>query len=133
MPDPTELSGVPAAQMAAALVRIHERFGATPAAQERLRNPYSTSPVDAVRLVTYLAGGTVGGLEDEPPIAQEDLLAALSLMAQVRADIDDLEVGLLTMARAGGATWPEVAHALGLRTAQAAQQRTNRLRSRLGD
>lgn len=44
--------------------------------------------------------------------------------------MDELEVGLLDMARGRGMTWPEIAFGLGLQTPQAARQRYERLASR---
>ncbi|MFY1683352.1 DNA-binding protein [Micromonospora sp.] len=60
----------------------------------------------------------------------EDLLAAIALLAAARAELDQLEAGLLFVARAEGLTWAQIARPLGLRTAQAAQQRHERVLSR---
>jgi hypothetical protein len=60
-----------------------------------------------------------------------DLLAAIALLAAARAEVDQLEAGLLFVARAEGLTWAEIARPLGLRTAQAAQQRHERVLTRL--
>ncbi|MFI5915104.1 DNA-binding protein [Dactylosporangium sp. NPDC051541] len=62
----------------------------------------------------------------------DDLLAALTLLAAARAELDQLEAGLLFVARAEGLTWNQIAEPLGLRTAQAAQQRHERVLGRLG-
>ena len=59
--------------------------------------------------------------------------AALTLLPHVRAELDETELGLLTMARGRGLTWLEIAEALGLGSAQAAQQRHDRLAARLDD
>ncbi|MEV8511670.1 DNA-binding protein [Dactylosporangium sp. NPDC051484] len=61
----------------------------------------------------------------------DDLLAAITLLAAARAELDQLEAGLLFVARAEGLTWAQVARPLGLRTAQAAQQRHERVLARL--
>ncbi|WP_432832616.1 DNA-binding protein [Dactylosporangium sp. CA-092794] len=61
----------------------------------------------------------------------DDLLAALALLAAARAEVDQLEAGLLFVARAEGLTWAQLAEPLGLRTAQAAQQRNERVLARL--
>jgi hypothetical protein len=61
----------------------------------------------------------------------EDLSAALSLLAAARSDLDRTEAGLLLVARAEGLTWAQIAEALGLRTAQAGQQRYERVAARL--
>jgi hypothetical protein len=62
----------------------------------------------------------------------DDLLAAIALLAAARAELDQLEAGLLFVARAEGLTWNQIAGPLGLRTAQAAQQRHERVLGRLG-
>lgn len=67
-------------------------------------------------------------LRDDRP-ATGDALAALALVADLRADLDEVEQSLLALARRGGATWQEVAAALGLRSRQAAEQRWLRLRA----
>jgi hypothetical protein len=61
----------------------------------------------------------------------DDLLSAITLLAAARAELDQLEAGLLFVARAEGLTWAEVARPLGLRTAQAAHQRHERVLARL--
>jgi len=63
----------------------------------------------------------------------EDLLAAIALLAAGRSELDQLEAGLLFVARAEGLTWSQIAEALGVRTAQAAQQRHDRVVTRLGE
>lgn len=60
-----------------------------------------------------------------------DLLAAIALLAPARAELDQLEAGLLFVARAEGLTWTQIAGPLRLRTAQAAQQRHVRVLARL--
>lgn len=61
----------------------------------------------------------------------EDLCAAIALLAAARGEVDQLEAGLLFVARAEGLTWAQIAEALGLRSAQAAQQRYERVAARL--
>jgi hypothetical protein len=61
-----------------------------------------------------------------------DVRAALSLISAARAEMDGLETALLFLARAEGLTWPQIAESLGLRSAQAAQQRLDRLAGRPG-
>ncbi len=63
----------------------------------------------------------------------EDLLAALALLAAARSELDQLEAGLLFVARAEGLTWSRIAEALGVQTAQAAQQRHDRVVARLDE
>jgi hypothetical protein len=131
------LKGDPASmsqQEYAALFRIQERYAVSEAARARLVNPHMLSPGEAVRLVAGLAGGSLGYTDDaEPQVQDADLLAALSLLPLLRAELDDLEIGLLTMARGEGATWSQIAGASGLGSAQAAQQRHDRLARRTAD
>lgn len=84
-------------------------------------------PAD-VDLIRYLLwrSSTLGG-----SVNTEDLLAGLSLLSAARCEIDQIEAGLLFLARAEGMTWTEIAEGLGLRTGQAAQQRSERVLSRL--
>lgn len=60
----------------------------------------------------------------------DELRAALRLLDAARSDLDTLETALLLSARAEGMTWTEIAEDLGLRSAQAAQQRSRRLEER---
>lgn len=59
--------------------------------------------------------------------------AGLQLLSSARAELDQVEAGLLFAARAAGMTWPQIADALGLASAQAAQQRLNRVLGRVSD
>lgn len=65
-----------------------------------------------------------------PEAEPESLLAALSVLSEARAELDSIEAALLFAARAGGSTFPQLAGALGLRSAQAAQQRMTRVQTR---
>ncbi|WP_344843412.1 hypothetical protein [Kribbella ginsengisoli] len=60
------------------------------------------------------------------------VVAALQLLPAARAEIDQLETGLLFAARGLGLTWAQMAQALGLNSPQACQQRLDRLTSRSG-
>ncbi|NEA36363.1 hypothetical protein [Streptomyces sp. SID13031] len=57
-------------------------------------------------------------------------VAALQLLPAARAEIDQLETGLLFAARGLGLTWAQMASALGLNSPQACQQRLDRLTAR---
>lgn len=116
-----------AARAYTSLFRIAERHASTDAARQRHSHPDLLAPHEAVRLVAMLAGGVVDLVDEEPSIDEVDLVAALSLLPVVRGEIDDIEAGLITVARGHGMPWSRVAFALGLRTAQAAQQRAERL------
>ena len=88
-------------------------------------------PHDAVTLIRQALwrANTARDALDLP----DDLLAAIALLPAARAELDQLEAGLLFVARAEGLTWAQVARPLGLRTAQAAQQRHERVLARLGE
>ncbi len=64
---------------------------------------------------------------------QDAALAALRLLPAARAEIDQLETGLLFAARGLGLTWAQMAEALGLNSPQACQQRLDRLTARQAD
>ena len=115
----------------AALFRIQERYAATEAARARLVNPHGVGPHEAVRLVASLAAGAVPYVDDaEPQVQGADLVAALTLLPLVRTELDELELALLRMARGEGLTWASIASGLGMGSAQAAQQRHDRLAAR---
>lgn len=113
-----------------ALFRITERHasGAARALWQERRLPMSAH--EAIRRVSDLAAGSVVPEEGAPDVDEADLAAALTLVPLARAEFDQMEVGLLTMAKGRGMTWQELAYGLGLGTAQAARQRHERLRSR---
>jgi hypothetical protein len=114
----------------AALYRISERHAATDGQRRRWSHPAVLDPYEAVCLVTSLAAGSALPDPDEAPLDQADLTAALTLIPHVRAELDALEAGLLTLARSRGLTWQAIAFGLGLGTAQAARQRFERLTGR---
>ncbi|MFB4289919.1 DNA-binding protein [Nonomuraea sp. ATR24] len=114
----------------AALLRIAERHAATDAQRRRQAHASELSPHEAVRIVAFLLSGAVSLDDGEPDVDRADIVAALSLVAQARAEADDLESGLLRMARGRGMTWQEIAFGLGLGTPQAARQRYERLAGR---
>ncbi|WBB69619.1 DNA-binding protein [Micromonospora sp. WMMD812] len=114
-----------------ALHRITERHADTDARRRRYANPYVADPWEAVALVTALAAGGAELEAGEDPVDGADLTAALTLVPHVRAELDALEAGLLTLARSRGLTWQAIAFGLGLGSAQAAQQRFDRLTARV--
>ncbi|NUL44571.1 hypothetical protein F7P69_05090 [Cellulosimicrobium funkei] len=88
---------------------------------------HTKAPADDLTLLRYAlwrANATVGEAD------HGDLRAALRLVDSARADLDALEAGLLLVARAEGLTWPDIAHQLGVKSPQAAQQRFQRVSSR---
>ncbi|MFK4641180.1 hypothetical protein ABIA52_004069 [Paenarthrobacter histidinolovorans] len=68
--------------------------------------------------------------EGNPTADSADLRAALTLVPAARGEMDAVETALLFLARAEGLTWQQIAESLGLRSAQAAQQRLDRLSDR---
>ncbi|MGC4808814.1 DNA-binding protein [Micromonospora sp. DT233] len=116
----------------AALIRIAERHAGDEARRRRHTNPYLPDPYEAVALVTGLAAGGVELAPDEEPVDSADLVAALTLVPHLRAEVDALEAGLLRLTRDRGLTWQAIAHGLGLGSAQAARQRFERLTDRVG-
>ncbi|SIR75977.1 DNA-binding protein [Micromonospora avicenniae] len=116
----------------AALLRIAERHAGTDASRRRYAHPDVPDAYEAATLVMALAGGAE--LEPgEEPVDQADLMAALTLIPHVRTEVDVLETGLLQAARGRGMTWQAIAFGLGLGSAQAAQQRYDRLTARTAD
>jgi hypothetical protein len=89
------------------------------------RRGQPASDGDLVRFVAWLAR--------EPGVDPQVVAAGLQLLGSARAELDQIEAGLLFAARTAGMTWPEVAGALGLGSAQAAQQRAGRVAARLGE
>jgi hypothetical protein len=81
------------------------------------------SDADLVRFAAWAAR--------EPDIDPKVLAAGLRLLASARVELEQLETGLLFAARAAGMTWPQIAGALDLGSAQAAQQRLNRVLARV--
>ncbi|MEV5881631.1 DNA-binding protein [Streptomyces sp. NPDC052020] len=114
----------------ASLFRIAERHAATDEQRRRQTHPSVLAPHEAVRLVSFLLSGAAQREEGEPEVDQADITAALTLVPLVRGELDELETGLLRMARGRGMTWHEIAFGLGLGTPQAARQRYERLASR---
>ncbi|MFE1853977.1 DNA-binding protein [Streptomyces sp. NPDC002387] len=114
----------------ASLSRISERHAATDEQRRRQIHPLVVGPHEAVRLVSFLLSGAAQPDDGEPAVDHADITAALTLVPLVRGEMDELETGLLQMARGRGMTWQEIAFGLGLGTPQAARQRYERLASR---
>jgi len=64
-------------------------------------------------------------------IDERTVLAALTLLPAARAEVDQMEAALMFIARSHGLSWPQISRALGLASAQAAQQRFGRVTSRI--
>ncbi|MFI5695647.1 hypothetical protein ACIA58_27600 [Kribbella sp. NPDC051586] len=81
-------------------------------------------PLSAVDLTQFAAWRSTD-------LADDDLLAALALLPAARAEVEEVESGLLFLARSSGLTWAEMADAMGFSSPQACQQRFNRLAARM--
>lgn len=95
------------------------------------RRPWQASgqPVADGDLVRFTVWTTRVAKDTDPAV----LHAGLRLLSSARAELDQVESGLLFAARGAGMTWPQIADALGLGSAQAAQQRLNRVLTRVSD
>ncbi|QVQ52756.1 DNA-binding protein [Spiractinospora alimapuensis] len=136
MTDGSEEFTVPDAHQArvrreySAITRIGERHGATEAMRHRGDNPDMLAPYEAVRLVSDIASGSLTLEAEEAEVDVTDVAAALTLLPRMRADMDAIEESLLLIARGHGMTWRDIAHGLGLGSAQAARQRYERVSGR---
>ncbi len=110
-----------------AMTHLTDRHAATPARRHRQAHPEAAAPHELVRLVAGMAGGSIVAESGEAPVDTDDLVAALTLMPGVRADLAAVELQLLEAARRAGMTWQDIAFGLGLNTPQAARQRYERL------
>ena len=88
---------------------------------------HRSQPVSSADLVRFAVWRAQTG-----EVTEEDVRAALTLMSAARAEVAQLETGLLFTARAQGLTWGRISRAMGLGSAQAALQRFDRLTSRVG-
>ncbi len=109
---------------AAGLSEAREILGAAGASRLH-RRPWQhpgqpPSDADLVRFAAWV-------LRDPDDADRSVLEAGLRLLASARAELDQVEAGLMFAARAAGMTWPEIARALGLSSPQAAQQRLHRV------
>lgn len=85
---------------------------------------HHAAPPEDVMLLRFAVWRASGGA------SVEDLKAGMRLLESARAELDGLETGLLFVARSEGMTWSEIAHELGVRSPQAAQQRFQRVSRR---
>ncbi|MEU3603449.1 DNA-binding protein [Streptomyces sp. NPDC006798] len=129
--NPAAPAAARAAREFAALARIGERHASTEVRRRRHVGQPMVTPHEAVALTVALAAGPGLLEEGEPEIDRNDLVAALTLVARARGDLDVLEESLLSMAHGRGLTWQEIAFGLGLGSTQAARQRHERLRARV--
>jgi hypothetical protein len=96
---------------------------------KRVRNPKDDmavrSPGEALALVSAVVAGTVS--PDGTGLQRAELLAALSTLRELRDELAAWEPPLIAAARAVGASWAELAPALGVSSRQAAERRFLRL------
>lgn len=83
--------------------------------------------LDLVRYAAWRTGEAPGPRADAPVLE-----AGLALLGSAREELDRIETGLVFAARAEGMTWQEIGRAMGLGSAQAAQQRAGRIAGRSG-
>ena len=95
-------------------------------AKELAARPWRPAPIplSAVDLTQFAAWRSA-------ELTHDDLLAALTLLPAARAEVEEVESGLLFLARSSGLTWAEMADAMGFSSPQACQQRFNRLAARM--
>lgn len=87
---------------------------------------HRSQPPSAVDLVRFAVWQAQSGDETD-----DDVEAALALLPATRAEVQHLETAALFTARARGMSWARIARAMGLGSAQAAQQRFDRLSGRV--
>jgi hypothetical protein len=64
-------------------------------------------------------------------VDERAVVAALTLLPAARAEMDQVEAALMFTARSHGMSWPQISRAMGLASAQAAQQRFGRVTGRV--
>jgi hypothetical protein len=101
-------------------------LGAGAASLPRAPWLHGRQPPSAVDLIQYALWRSRTGDADE-----DDLLAALTLLPAARAEVDQVEAAVLFTARAHGLAWSRISRAMGLGSAQAAQQRFDRVTGRV--
>lgn len=87
---------------------------------------HRSQPPSAVDLIHFALWGPRGSDADEAV-----LQAALTLLPAARAEMDQIEAAALLTARSNGLSWPRISRAMGLASAQAAQQRFERVTGRV--
>ncbi|MFC7550281.1 DNA-binding protein [Plantactinospora sp. GCM10030261] len=103
--------------------RLLDRGAASLPRPPWLRGSQPPSAVDLIRFALWRS--TSGDLDED------GVLAALTLLAAARAEMDQVESAMLFVARSQGLSWPQISRALGLASAQAAQQRYDRVTGRV--
>lgn len=86
----------------------------------------ASQPPSAADLIHFALGHDLGR-----DTSEDILLAALTLLPAARAEMDQAEAAVLWTARSAGLSWPQISRAMGLASAQAAQQRFGRVTRRV--
>ncbi|MYS39110.1 hypothetical protein K388_07178 [Streptomyces sp. KhCrAH-43] len=103
------------------------------AAEELLRERYgrSGSLLDPLKVMREVRARALGYSspdgQDAVAVPAEDVLAALTQIAEARASLDRLEHDLIRAARIRSASWQKIADSLALANRQAAEARATRL------
>jgi hypothetical protein len=87
---------------------------------------HRSQPPSAFDLVRFAVWRGQGNKVDD-----DDVMAALTLLPALRAEVEQLETALLFTARAQGLSWGRISGGMGLGSAQAALQRFDRLTGRV--
>jgi hypothetical protein len=101
-------------------------LGAGAASLPRAPWLHKSQPPGAVDLIHFVLWRARTGDIDE-----DTVLAALTLLPAARAEVDQVEAAVLWTARSHGLSWPRISRAMGLASAQAAQQRFDRVTGRV--
>jgi hypothetical protein len=120
MPEPSDDQGQAAIE-AAARAQLLDAGAARLPRPPWLRRSQPPSAIDLVQYAIWQA--RTGDVND--------LTAALVLLPAARAEVDQVEVAALFTARASGMSWSRISRAMGLGSAQAAQQRFDRIAGRV--
>jgi cyanate lyase len=64
-------------------------------------------------------------------VSEPEVRAGLALLADARAEVEQLETAMLFTARSLGLSWAQISREMGLGSAQAAVQRFDRLMGRV--
>ena len=111
-----------AARLAEARERLAADFASELSDRPWLARGLPATDGDLVRLAAWCAR--------TPEVDTEVVMTGVSMLEAARAELDQIEAALLFAARSAGITWADVATALGLGSAQAAQQRFDRVLAR---
>jgi hypothetical protein len=97
-------------------------------AQKLPRTPWlhRDQPASSVDLVRF---SVWRGQESE--VSEPEVRAGLTLLADARAEVEQLETAMLFTARSLGLSWAQISREMGLGSAQAAVQRFDRLMGRV--